>query len=277
VKPKDILKSYGILPRKRFGQNFLLDKNIAKKIVHLAEIKPDDVVLEIGPGIGALTELLVETGARIIAVEIDRELFSVLAKRFSNKKNIEILNEDALEISYDELAKKIGKKLKVVANLPYNISTLILFKFLENRNVFSNLTLMLQKEVAERITARPSCKDYGILSVFMQMFMDVKFEFNVPPSVFYPSPDVDSSVVSFHILNRPRFKIDNIEMFKRVVKAAFNQRRKTLSNALKGLDASHNAIVNALNDVGIDPSRRGETLSLEEFAKLGNCLTVSKK
>lgn len=278
MKPKDILKSYNILPRKKFGQNFLVDKNIARKIVCLADIKPDDVVLEIGPGIGALTDILVETGAKVIAVEIDKTLFLVLSERFSEKKNIEILNEDALKVSYKGLAKRYGKKLIVAANLPYNISTAILFKFLEDRGVFLKLILMLQKEVAERLAAKPSCKDYGVLSVFIQLFMDVKLEFKVPPSAFEPKPNVDSAVVSFNILDKPKFMIDDTAMFKRVVKAAFNQRRKMLANTLKGLMGtdlkSIPNIVNALEQAGIDPKRRGETLSIEEFARLCNCLTI---
>ncbi len=270
MKHKDILKSYGIFPRKRFGQNFLIDDNIAKKIVRLADIKPDDVVLEIGSGIGALTELLIETGAKIIAVEIDRDLFSILAKKFSDKKNIEILNEDALKIPYENLARRFGKKLKVVANLPYNISTPILFKFLDSKDVFATLILMLQKEVAQRIAAKPSCKDYGVLSIFVQMFMDVEIGFVVPNSAFYPTPNIDSAVVRFDVLNEPRVKIGDFEIFKRLVRAAFGQRRKTLSNALKSLDIAQENISRAFELANIDAKRRGETLSIEEFARLSN-------
>ncbi|MBI5682096.1 MAG: 16S rRNA (adenine(1518)-N(6)/adenine(1519)-N(6))-dimethyltransferase RsmA [Deltaproteobacteria bacterium] len=277
VKFKDLYKSYGISPRKRFGQNFLTDKNIANKIVRLADIKSDDVVLEIGSGIGALTDLLVETGAKIIAVEIDRTLFSILSERFSCKKNIKILNDDALKISYKDMAARFGKKLKVVSNLPYNISTPILFKFLDERQAFSSLVLMLQKEVAERIAAKPSCKDYGVLSVFVQMFMGTKVEFRIPPSAFYPNPKVYSSVLMLDVLDEPRAKIDDTILFKSLVNAAFNQRRKTLSNALKGLAVPHDVIVEALGATRIDPGRRGETLSIEEFARLCNCLTMIKK
>lgn len=286
MKHKDIIKSYGILPRKRFGQNFLIDENIARKIIRLADIKPDDVVLEIGPGIGALTELLVETGAKIIAVEIDRDLFSILAKKFSDKKNpelkpfrtgLEILNEDALKISYEELSKRFGKKLKVVANLPYNISTPILFKFLDERDVFTTLILMLQKEVAQRLAAKPSCKDYGVLSIFIQMFMDVEIGFIVPPSAFYPEPNIDSAVVRFDVLNEPRAEIEDIEIFKRLVRAAFGQRRKTLSNALKSLNIAQENISRAFELANIDPKRRGETLSIEEFARLSNFINPVRK
>lgn len=273
MKHKDILKSYGIFPRKRFGQNFLTDANIAKKIIRLADIRPDDIVLEIGSGIGALTELLIETGAKIIAVEIDRDLFSILAKKFSDKKNIEVLNEDALKISYEDLAKRFEKKLKVVANLPYNISTPILFKFLDERDVFTTLILMLQKEVAERLAAKPSCKDYGVLSIFIQIFTDVEIGFIVPPSAFYPEPNIDSAVVRFDVLNKTRAKINDIALFKRLVRAAFGQRRKTLSNALKSLNIAQDNISRAFELANIDPKRRGETLSIEDFARLSNFIS----
>lgn len=270
MRHKDILKSYGISPRKMFGQNFLLDKNIARRIIAIAEIKPDDVILEIGSGIGALTELLIETGARIVAIEIDKDLFAILSKRFSDKSNIEILNNDALKISYKDMADRLGKKLKVVSNLPYNISTPILFKFLDERDAFSSLVLMFQKEVADRICAKPSCKDYGILSVFAQMFMDVRIGFTIPPSAFYPKPKIYSKIIRLDVLKEPRIKVHDMNLFKGVVKASFNQRRKTLLNALKGL---HNGTT-AFKQANIDPKTRGETLSIEDFARLSNSLTL---
>ncbi|HBO83840.1 MAG TPA: 16S rRNA (adenine(1518)-N(6)/adenine(1519)-N(6))-dimethyltransferase [Deltaproteobacteria bacterium] len=270
-------KNYGISPKKRFGQNFLTDRNIALKIVRLADIKPDDVVLEIGAGQGALTELLIDKGAKVIAVEIDKALFHLLLVKFSDVKDIEILNEDALKISYKRLSERAGSKLKVIANLPYNISTAILFKFLEEREAFSGFLLMLQKEVAERIAAKPRCKDYGILSVFIRLLMDVKIEFKVPSSAFYPEPKVDSAVIRLNILDKPRVEVDDIDLFRKVVRASFNQRRKTLSNALKALPVPHNFIIKAFEKAGIDPNRRGETLSVEEFAKLSNIIDRSRE
>ncbi|MBI5892332.1 MAG: ribosomal RNA small subunit methyltransferase A [Deltaproteobacteria bacterium] len=209
-------------------------------------------------------------GAKIIAVEIDRDLFSILAKKFSDKKNIEVLNEDALKIPYEDLVKRFEKRLKVVANLPYNISTPILFKFLDSKDVFTTLILMLQKEVAQRLAAKPSCKDYGVLSIFVQMFMDVEIGFMVPNSAFYPTPNIDSAVVRFDVLNEPRAKIEDIGIFKRLVRAAFGQRRKTLSNALKSLNIAQENISKAFELANIDAKRRGETLSIEEFARLSN-------
>jgi len=270
-------KNYGISPKKRFGQNFLTDRNIALKIVRLADIKPDDVVLEIGAGQGALTELLIDKGAKVIAVEIDKALFHLLLVKFSDVKDIEILNEDALKISYKRLSERAGSKLKVIANLPYNISTAILFKFLEEREAFSGFLLMLQKEVAERIAAKPRCKDYGALSVFIRLLMDVKIEFKVPSSAFYPEPKVDSAVIRLNILDKPRVEVDDIDLFRKVVRASFNQRRKTLSNALKALPVPHNFIIKAFEKAGIDPNRRGETLSVEEFAKLSNIIDRSRE
>ncbi|MBI5327639.1 MAG: ribosomal RNA small subunit methyltransferase A [Deltaproteobacteria bacterium] len=296
------LQSYGFSPLKRFSQNFLTDERIAGKIIDAFELKEDDTVIEIGPGLGMLTERLLDTGAKVLAIEIDKGFADILDKRFGSRDNFEkIICQDALKISYKELFCRVGcahqkqtdknggqsppyndnKKLapagikqwfKVISNLPYNISTPIIFKLLEEREIFSMFLLMLQKEVAERIVSQPDTKEYGVLSIFVQLFADVNIEFDVPPSSFYPKPNVYSSVVRFTILQKPRVEIYDISFFKRVVKASFGQRRKTLLNALKVLKLTTQEIRNALEQSGIEPQARGETLSLKEFGILSNNL-----
>jgi 16S rRNA (adenine1518-N6/adenine1519-N6)-dimethyltransferase len=269
-RTSQILKSYGLIPRKRFSQNFLTDRNIAARIVNALGLKGDDAVIEIGPGLGILTDGLLESGAKVIGIEIDRDLAGRLKERFDGRNNLEIINADALKISYKELAGQRKEKLKVVSNLPYNISTPIIFKLLEEREIFSMFLLMLQKEVAQRIVSPPDTKEYGVLSVMVQLLADVKIEFDVPPSCFHPAPKVYSSVVRFNILNKPRIDVEDIAFFKRVVKASFGQRRKTLLNALKSLNIETPQLVELLNIIKIDSKRRGETLTLEEFGVLSN-------
>jgi len=267
-RTSQILKSYGLIPRKRFSQNFLTDRNIAARIVNALGLKGDDAVIEIGPGLGILTDGLLESGAKVIGIEIDRDLAGGLKERFDGRNNLEIINADALKISYKELAAQRKEKLKVVSNLPYNISTPIIFKLLEEREIFSMFLLMLQREVAQRIVSPPDNKEYGVLSVMVQLLADVKIEFDVPPSCFHPAPKVYSSVVRFNILNKPRIDVEDIAFFKKVVKASFGQRRKTLLNALKSLNIETPQLVELFNIINIDSKRRGETLTLEEFAVL---------
>lgn len=267
------LQSYGFSPLKRFSQNFLTDERVAGKIIDALELTADDTVIEIGPGLGILTERLLDTGAKVLAIEIDKGFADILDKRFGNRDNFEkIICQDALKVSYTELSAKYGRKFKVVSNLPYNISTPMIFKLLDEREVLSLLVLMLQKEVAQRIVSQPDAKEYGVLSVFVQLLADVRIEFNVPPSCFYPAPKVYSSVVRFDILQRPRVEVDDMEFFKKVVKASFGQRRKTLFNALKALKLPALKIRSALELSQIDLQRRGETLTLEEFGILSNKL-----
>ncbi len=259
--------------KKKFGQHFLLDKNIIRKIVSAAHIVPGDRVIEIGPGTGALTEGLLEAGARVLAVEVDRDMVGFLKERFPD---LEVIKEDALRLSYMGLSKERAVRFKVVSNLPYNISGPILAKFLSEREAFTRLVLMFQKEVAERLVAGPDTKAYGALSVFTQAFTDVKIEFNVSKSLFTPRPKVDSSVVSIDILPEPKVEIQNEAFFKSVVRAAFGTRRKTLLNALKGLGLEKVVVAAALEDAGIDPQRRGETLDLKEFSRLARTLSRLK-
>ncbi len=266
-----------IRPKKALGQNFLTDKNVLARIVEAGAVSGDDRVMEVGPGRGSLTGTLADTGARVLAVEIDRELAPLLEREFSGRENVEIVRADILDVDLAELLlSRYAGKWKVVANLPYNISSQVLIRFLDNRELFSRMVLMLQKEVGERLIAPPGCKEYGILSVFCCLHFDIRREFIVKPGSFYPPPKVDSVVLRFEPLPAPRVDVGDEAFFRRVVRAAFGMRRKTLRNCLKSamsLDEKH--LAQALERCGIDGGRRGETLSLEEFAALCRALSLS--
>ncbi len=259
-----------VIPKKRFGQHFLKDKNIIRKIVDGAGVSKGDLVLEIGPGLGDMTSLLCERAERVIAVELDRELYSILLDKFV-ENNVEIINADALRFDIGGLFERFGRKIKVVANLPYNISTPLLFKFFEDRDYISSMTLMFQKEVADRLTAVPGTKDYGVLSIYAQLYTKPSFLFKVSPHAFTPPPKVDSAVVRLDVLKKPSVKAIDEGLMLKVVKSAFGQRRKTLSNALSsGLGLPKDDVNTALKRAGVDGSRRGETLTLEEFCNLSD-------
>lgn len=248
-------------PRKRFGQNFLHDPNVLDKIVSAADIKKNEHVLEIGPGMGALTDLMLPLAGEVAVMEVDRDLASRMRER--NAENLVVHEGDALSLPWHDIL--IASPYKLVANLPYNISSQILFKILDHRSCFSRLVLMFQKEVGDRLCASPGTKDYGILSVFCQLHYDMRRVVVVPPGAFFPPPKVYSVVVLFDPLPSPRVPLDDEDLFRRVVKGAFSQRRKTLRNALKSAGFLPESI-DRLSAVGIDPSRRGETLTLEEFS-----------
>ncbi|MBI5810749.1 MAG: ribosomal RNA small subunit methyltransferase A [Deltaproteobacteria bacterium] len=285
-------------PKKRLGQHFLSDGNMISKIVRTAGVSEADHVLEIGPGRGDLTRALRNAGAYVTAIEIDGGLVEALGERFKGDGRFTLIHGDALKIPFSGLSGRDGiasprsqLRLKSVSNLPYNISGPMLFKFLEERKSFTKIVLMLQKEVASRLVAAPSTKDYGILSVLLRVYFDVKVEFDVPRELFHPRPKVASSVVSLSALPGPRIPVSDEGLFISVVKAAFGQRRKTLSNALKALRLkadipgapsttlgtkawkvtealSPKVVLGALYAAGIDPERRGETLTLPEFGRL---------
>lgn len=256
-------------PKKRFGQHFLTDRNVIRKIAAVARLTPDDCVVEIGPGRGALTEELLASGARVIAIEVDRELAPLLKERFPSGR-FEVIEADALKVSLLAVSERLGKRLKVVSNLPYNISGHIVAKFINERAAISFMALMFQKEVARRLVARPGTKEYGMLSVFSQLYADLKIEFNLSKNLFFPRPEVDSSVVSFRFLDKPRVEVADEAFFSSVVKSSFTQRRKTLLNSLQQLGMDKEKLLKALELRGIDPRRRGETLSLEEFSGLAS-------
>ncbi|MGE4588960.1 MAG: 16S rRNA (adenine(1518)-N(6)/adenine(1519)-N(6))-dimethyltransferase RsmA [Acidaminococcaceae bacterium] len=263
-----ILKTFNLRADKRLGQNFLVDEQIVNKIIAAAELDAEDTVLEVGPGIGTLTQALAETGAQVVAVELDRRLLPVLAKTLAGYDNIEIINEDILQL---DIRKAVPKEnFKVVANLPYYITTPIIFNLLEQKLPMERLVAMVQKEVAERMVAKPGGKDYGALSVAIQYYTEPEIAFVVPPASFIPPPSVESAVIVCKRRREPPVEIVDEKLFFRVVKAAFSVRRKMLSNALKnmGIDSEQTTAWLAFAD--IDGKRRGETLSLEEFAALTN-------
>jgi 16S rRNA (adenine1518-N6/adenine1519-N6)-dimethyltransferase len=259
-------------PKKRLSQNFLIDRNVAAKIVRIADLKPGDPVIEVGPGRGILTGPIIEAGTELICIEIDTGLAKSIEVNFSKAKNFRVINTDALKFSFIELSNETARKYKLISNLPYNISGPMLAKLIDERAAFSMMVLMFQKEVAQRITAKPGTKAYGSLSVLAQTYMDVYREFDIAPHLFKPVPKVESTVLSFNVLEAPRIEIRNEASFKSVVKCAFAQRRKTLFNSLKSVCPDRERVSEALEASSIDPGRRGETLSIEEFAKLTDAL-----
>ncbi len=260
-------------PRKALGQNFLSDHSIIRKILTAAQLQATDYVLEVGPGRGALTELLAAQAGHLVAVEFDRDLAGLLRERFAGHQQVMIHEQDILKVNFEQLLG--SHTYKVVANLPYNISTPVLFRFLEERQRFSRLVVMLQKEVGERLAAQPDCSDYGILTVLFRQWFEVKREFLVPPGCFFPSPKVDSAVISLTPLAASRVLVGNQALFERLVKAAFGMRRKTLWNCLKnGGLAEPEQLEQLLLSCSIDGRRRGETLSIEEFALLSRTLST---
>lgn len=259
-------------PKKRLAQHFLVDRNIIRKIIAAANIREGEDVIEVGPGRGALTEALLEAGAKVIAIEIDRALTGKLSERFGGVKGFELIGEDALKVSYAGLSRDKGLRFKVVSNLPYNISGPIVVKFIEERQAFTALVIMLQKEVARRLAAVPGTKDYGALSVLTQTYCDVRCLFDVQPASFKPKPKVTSTVTSLVVLESPRVEVHDERFFKTVVKSAFGHRRKTLQNALKTLGRPASEVKAILDALNIDAKRRGETLTLEEFSRLTGAL-----
>ena len=249
-------------PRKRFGQNFLRDPNVVAKIADAIAPAPDDHLVEIGPGLGALTEVLLPRVKAMDAVELDRDLVPRLAQRCGALGQLRIHSADALKFDFAALAAD-GRKLRIVGNLPYNISTPLMFHLLRNRTVIRDMHFMLQKEVVDRLAASPGSKDYGRLSVMMQYHCEVAALFEVPPAAFDPPPKVMSAVVRLRPWDTPPVAVPDEAQLERLVTRAFSQRRKTLRNTLKGLlDAAQ------IEAAGIDPARRAETLSLDEFAAL---------
>ncbi len=268
-----ILKAFGLHMSKRLGQNFLIDATIVQGIVDAAEIQPGDRVLEIGPGIGTLTQGLAETGACVTAVELDKKLPAVLAETLKAYDNVTIVPGDILKVNIPEI---MGEgPFKVAANLPYYITTPILMTLLERHLPITNLVTMVQREVAERMVAKPGSRIYGALSVAVQYYTDPAIVLDVPPRSFIPAPEVDSVVIACKVREQPAVQVRSEKMFFRVVKAAFGQRRKTLANALKGGGLPKEQVRDAMEQVGIDPTRRGETLSLIEFGRLADAFSNS--
>ena len=276
-KTSEILNKFGLTAQKRYGQNFLIDSNILEKIVASAGITQDDTVLEIGPGIGTLTQHLAESAKKVICVEIDKNMIPVLEYTLADFDNVTVINQDILKADIVNILKENGaESAKVVANLPYYITTPIIMELLEKDLPIESITVMIQKEVAERMQTGPGSKDYGALSLAVAFYSNAEVKMTVSPNCFIPRPNVDSAVIRLDKLKEPAVKVKNrAEMF-RIIKGAFEQRRKTLTNALSHSSAyktDKKNIENALLEMGKNINIRGEELILEEFARLSDILT----
>ncbi len=272
----EIIQKYQFDFRKKYGQNFLVDNSILDKIVEAADITRDDCILEIGPGIGTMTQRLAEKAGRVVAVEIDKNLMPILAETLADYGNVTVLNEDILKVDVGEIARQNGgKPLKVVANLPYYITTPIIMSLLESRAPVRSVTVMVQKEVAERMKVGPGSKEYGALSLAVQYYAKPEIITKAPAACFMPKPKVDSTVVRLSLYEEPPVKVKDESRLFAVIRASFNQRRKTLANGLANagdLGLNRRQAEEALAAMGLSPQVRGETLTLEQFAELSDRL-----
>jgi len=273
-----VLKKYDIRANKRYGQNFLIDGNILNKIIQAAEITKDDTVIEIGPGIGGMTQYLCEAAGEVWAFEIDKKLLPVLNDTLKEYENVQIINQDILKVDINRFLNEncIGRSVKVVANLPYYITTPIIMGLLESKAPIDSITIMIQKEVADRMISLPGKKTYGALSLAVQYYTEAEAVAEVPPSCFIPQPKVSSTVMRLRIRKTPVFGVHDEEMLFTLIRASFNQRRKTLLNGLKNypkLGFSSAEITEAIEKLGKPATVRGEELSLEEFVLLSNIFT----
>lgn len=272
---KGLVEKYGFRYTKSLGQNFLVDNNILQKIVDAADINEDDIVFEIGTGIGTLTYELAKKSKKVVAIEIDSKLIPILAETLEEFTNVEIINKDILKTDLNELIENldISQPIKVVANLPYYITTAIIMKFLESSVPLSKLVVMVQKEVADRMAAKPSTKAYGSLSVAIQYYGNVEIVAKAPKGAFVPPPAVDSTVVGITIRNEKIVTVENDQLFFRVVRGSFSKRRKTIYNSLSTFEDFNKEVVRkALELSDIKEERRGESLTIQEFAKLANAM-----
>lgn len=273
-----VLQKYKFNFQKKFGQNFLIDTHVLDKIIGSAEITKDDVVLEIGPGIGTMTQYLACAAKKVIAVEIDKALIPILEDTLSEYENVRVINHDVLKVDIAKLAEEEngGKPIKVVANLPYYITTPIIMGLFENHVPIKSITVMVQKEVADRMQVGPGTKDYGALSLAVQYYAKPYIVANVPPNCFMPRPKVGSAVIRLECYENPPVTVEDEKLMFRLIRASFNQRRKTLANGLKNspeLDYTKEEIEAAIEALGRGASIRGEALTLEEFAKLADLLS----
>ena len=275
---KDTLQKHNFKFKKKFGQNFITDGNLLQKIVDAGEVGPDDVIIEVGPGAATLTKALARQAKAVISIEIDGDLIPIIEETMAEFDNFYLVQGDALRLDLDALiAEKLGAphRCKVIANLPYYITTPLVMHFLEQGFSIDRIVIMVQKEVAERFTAQPGTKDYGAITVSLQYYGAVRNAFLVPRQMFIPQPDVDSAVVDIMPWMEKPLQADDEALFHRLVKAAFGQRRKTLNNALKTLTLDTPLLQSALTACDIDGTRRGETLSVAEFVALSNAISSS--
>ncbi|MBS4930101.1 MAG: 16S rRNA (adenine(1518)-N(6)/adenine(1519)-N(6))-dimethyltransferase RsmA [Clostridiales bacterium] len=276
-KTIEIIQKYQFGFQKKFGQNFLIDDHVLTKIMDGANVTKDDFVLEIGPGIGTMTQYLAERARQVLAVEIDTKLLPILEETLAPYDNVEVLNNDILKVDMNEIANKYnnGNPIKVVANLPYYITTPIIMGLFESGVPIDNITVMVQKEVADRMQVGPGTKDYGALSLAVQYYAKPYIIANVPPNCFIPRPNVGSAVIRLTRHQEPPVQVKDEKLMFRIIRASFNQRRKTLQNGLNNaqdLSFSKEEILKAIESIGLKATVRGEALTLEEFAKLSDAL-----
>ena len=281
VDPKktiETIQKYQFAFQKRFGQNFLIDSHVLDKIVNAAGITKEDCVLEIGPGIGTMTQYLAEHAGRVVAVEIDTNLLPILAETLKDYSNVTVINEDILKVDMNSLVEEYnnGRPIKVVANLPYYITTPIIMGLFESNVPIENITVMVQKEVADRMQVGPGSKDYGALSLAVQYYASPYIVANVPPNCFMPRPNVGSAVIRLTRYQEPPVQVKDAKLMFRLIRASFNQRRKTLQNGLNNspeLSFSKEEIAAVIESLGLPAAVRGEALTLEQFAALANAFT----
>lgn len=276
-----VLQKYKFNFQKKFGQNFLIDTHVLDKIIDAAGITEEDFVLEIGPGIGTMTQYLCENAREVVAVEIDKNLIPILEDTLSDYRNVTVINQDILKLDIPALAKEKndGKPIKVVANLPYYITTPIIMGLFESHVPIDSITIMVQREVADRMQVDPGTKDYGALSLAVQYYAKPEIVLNVPPTCFMPRPNVGSAVIRLKRHAQCPVEVDDAEFMFRLIRASFNQRRKTLANGLSNsteLTLTKEQIAKAIESLGVSPSIRGEALTLAQFAQLSNFFTRNK-
>lgn len=277
-----VLQKYNFSFQKKFGQNFLIDTHVLDKIIRSAEITKEDMVVEIGPGIGTMTQYLACTAGKVAAIEIDKALIPILEDTLEGYENVQVINDDVLKVDIAKLAEEEngGRPIKVVANLPYYITTPIIMGLFENHVPLKSITVMVQKEVADRMQVGPGTKDYGALSLAVQYYAKPYIVANVPPNCFMPRPKVGSAVIRLERYDEPPVQVEDEKLMFRIIRASFNQRRKTLANGLKNspeLQFSKEEIEKAIEGIGKSVSVRGEALTLEEFAALSNLLCESER
>lgn len=274
-KTIEIIQKYEFAFQKKFGQNFLIDTHVLEKIIAAAGVTEDDCVLEIGPGIGTMTQYLAEHARSVVAVEIDKNLIPILQETLKEYENITVINDDILKVDINKLTEEYngGRPIKVVANLPYYITTPIIMGLFEGGVPIDNITVMVQKEVAERMQVGPGSKDYGALSLAVQYYADAYIVANVPPNCFIPRPGVGSAVIRLTRHKEPPVEVEDPKLMFKLIRASFNQRRKTLQNGLNNspeLPFAKDEIADAIKSLGVTPQIRGEALTLKQFADLSN-------
>lgn len=278
----EVLQKYNFNFQKKFGQNFLIDTRVLEEIIDAAQITKDDFVLEIGPGIGTMTQYLCEVAREVVAVEIDTNLIPILKDTLSAYNNVEVFNQDILKVDIASLARERNndRPIKVVANLPYYITTPIIMGLFESHVPIDSITIMVQKEVADRMQEGPGSKEYGALSLAVQYYAKPEIVVNVPPSCFMPQPKVGSAVIRLTRHEQPPVQVDNEKLMFQVIRASFNQRRKTLANGLNNFGSfglNKEEIQSCIEELGVPVNIRGEALSLEQFAELSNIIYAHKK